>query len=93
MRVEIIRPDGDLKREVWYFLLDVGYGGHGRIYLDHYSFQDRPSTRHRKWQSQTIWDRLDHRESNIEVAPLPKDVEAEMREAYRKYIDLLPIKQ
>lgn len=92
MRIEIIRPDGDLKREVWHFGLNVSYG-YSCIYFDGYSFETKESNRHKKWIGQTIWSRLDHRGSNIEAAPLPKDVEAEMRATYRKYIDLLPIKQ
>jgi hypothetical protein len=92
MRIEIIRPDGDLKREIWAFTLSVDYS-RPCIYFDHYSFQTRESTRKRIWHKETYWDRLNTRESNIPYAVIPHEVDAEMRIRYRDYIATLPIRR
>ena len=90
MIIEIVLPNGDLKREVWAFSLDIGYG-FSRIYLDHYLLQVRETARHR-WEKQTYWSRLDRRSNKIDSPPLPKEVEAEMRKRYQEYIMTLPVK-
>jgi len=90
MNLEIIRPDGDLKRETWSFALNAGWTGAPCIYISDYSFQTKASTRH-KWVRQTHWDRLNRRENNIGEPPIPSDVEAEMRDYYQKMIRELPI--
>ncbi len=92
MRVEIISPHGDLKREVWTFSLDVGYNS-ACIYFDGYSFQIKDSTRHKKWISQTHWERLFRRNNNIECPPLPADAENEMRTIYQAFIMIIPIRK
>jgi hypothetical protein len=92
MRVEVIRPDGDTKREIWHFSLCIDIGGRDHIYFDRYSFQTKGSTRHRIWKTQRVWDRLDHRGSDIEAAPLPKDVETEVRSKLSEFVATLPIK-
>ncbi len=90
MNLEVIRADGDLKREVWNFSLNIGYDS-PRIYFDYYAFQTRPTTRYKKWYSQTHWGRLEHRENNTNCPPLPSDVEAEMRKRYQETIMRIPI--
>ena len=90
MRTEIIRPNGDLKREVWEFSLSVSYSS-PYIYFDSYSFQTKESPRHKKWTRQTHWERLHRRDNNIDNPPLPTDVEAEMRQRFQEYIMTLPI--
>ncbi len=89
---EIIKPDGDLRREMWRFTLNVGWTS-SCIYFDHYSFQTRESTRHRKWVMQTHWTRFDHRNNNIADPPLPPDIENEMRAHYRASIWELAIQK
>lgn len=89
MRIEIIRPDGDLKREVWTFSLNISYSS-PCIYFDAYSFQDKETKRH-KWVRQSHWERLDHRSNNIDNPPIPTDVEAEMRSRYQEAILTIPI--
>lgn len=89
MFIEIIRPDGDLKREVWVFYLSIDYKA--TIYLDSFSFQAKKSSRHRKWLKQTHWQRLDKRSNNICRLPIPSDVEAEMRSMFQDFIKTLPI--
>ncbi len=89
MRIEIIRPDGDLKREVWTYELAVSYFP-AYIYFDHYSFQTRPTKRH-NWRTENFWSRLDHRNNTIQDPPHSDDVEAEMRKRYQDYIMTLPI--
>ena len=91
MNIEIIRANGDLKREVWDFSLDVSYGS-PCIYFDDYSFQTKESTRHRKWLKQTHWTRLMRRDNNIDNPPLPSDVKAEMLSRYQESILTLPIR-
>lgn len=90
MKIEIVLPDGDLKREVWDFSLSVGYSS-PCIFFDAYCFQTKLSTRHRNWISQTHWQRLEHRNNNIENPPLPKEVEEEMRSRYQECIKEIPI--
>ena len=90
MRTEIIRPDGDLKREVWTFDLQLIY--HLCIYFDRYSFQTRETRRH-KWKVQTHWDRLNRRDNTIASPPLPPDVEAEVRPYFAEQVRALPIER
>jgi len=85
MRLEIIRPNGDLEREVWQFNLNLGLTGSPCIYLQYYSFQTRGTKRH-KWVEQTHWQKIDRRYNNISDPPLPPDVEDEMRKRYQEYI-------
>lgn len=90
MRIEIIRPNGDLKREVWVFSLSISYSS-PCIYFDAYSFQTKESKRHRNWVRQTHWVRLERRSNNIDCPSLPQDVEVEVRSRYQDYIMTLPI--
>ena len=89
--LEIIRPDGDLKREVWRFNLFLPYGGNKCICFNSYAFQTRETTRHRKWISQTKWNRTMRRENTIPQPPLPDDVEAEVRKTFANRVSSLPI--
>ena len=91
MEIEIIRPNGDLKREVWHFSLSITIFS-SCIYFDGYSIQTKESTRHKKWLPQTHWRRLDRRSNNIDNPPLPPNVEAEMRGLYQEYTMTLPIR-
>ena len=91
MRVEIIRPDGDLKREVWVFSLHIGYVS-PRITFDSFSFQTRESTRHRTWIWQNHWERLNPGNSTIKSPPdIPPDVESEMHTRFQIAIKTIPI--
>jgi len=92
MRIEIVRPDGDLKREVWEFDLCLSYHP-ACIYFESYVLQTKESKRKRIWQGLTWWVRLPYhfKTNNIPIAPLPIDVEAEMRKRYQDYILTLPI--
>jgi hypothetical protein len=91
MNIQIIRPDGDLKREVWNFSLYISWGSDKKIYFDHYSFQTKESTRHRVWKPQTNWGRLTRQNNTIDEPPLPADVEKEMREKFSEMVKALPI--
>lgn len=91
MRIEVIRPDGELKREVWTFDLVIDFGT-SAIYLDNYSIWERPSKR-RKFILCTWCRRLDSRGSDIKDPPLPADVEAEARKRYQDFIMTLPIRK
>lgn len=88
--IEVIRPDGDLRREVWRFSLSVSYAS-PCIYFDGYSFQTKETTRHKNWIKQTHWERLDKRNNNIGEPSIPQDVETEMRTRYQQTILTLPI--
>ncbi len=92
MNLQVIRNRTETERELWDFILHIDYGG-SCIWLDLYSRQSRESTRHRKWNVNQRWSRLDYRQSNIVDAPLPSDVESEMRSRYQAYIATLPIKR
>jgi hypothetical protein len=89
MRIEIILPDGDLRREIWEFSISID--SCACIYFDYYSYQTRESTRKRLWHKQTHWDRLDGRNNNISRPVLPPGIEADMRKRYQEYILTLPI--
>jgi len=92
MQLVITRPDGDLKHEVWWFTLNIGWVGSPCIFFEGYSFETRDSLRHRKWVKQTHWTRLDHsRNNNITEPPLPPDVENEVRTRYQESITNLAI--
>lgn len=90
MNIEVIRPDGDLKREVWHFSLSIPYGN-ACIYFDDYSFQTRETARHKKWIKQTHWERLDRRTNNIGEPSIPSNVEQEIRTRFQQAILTLPI--
>ena len=91
MNTEIIRPDGDLKREVWRFNITIDYSGRDSITLQYYSFQTKETTRHRKWVAQTYWNRYDRRQNNIDIPPIPLDVDKEIHEIYQAFVGTLPI--
>jgi len=90
MNIEIIRPDGDLKREVWTFGLTIDFSGRNSITLQYYSFQTKGTKRH-KWKAQTHWERFDRRNNNIDIPPIPLDVDKEVHELYKQFIGTLPI--
>lgn len=92
MRIEIVSPDGDLKREVWTFTLSTSWAS-SCIYFDSYSFQTRESSRHKKWIKQTHWTRFDRRDNNIENPLIPPDVETQMREGFSNKVKELPIEK
>lgn len=92
MNIQIIRPDGDLKREVWDFALYVNFHP-DCIAFNYYSLQTRETTRHRIWKHQTNWERLERRNRTIDKPPLPPDVEKEMREKFSEMVKALPIIQ
>lgn len=91
MKIEIIRQNGDLKREVWEFALHVDYSNRASIYLQFYAFQTKETARHRKWVSQTHWQRYDKRQNNIDFPPIPLDVDKEVHERYKQFIDTVNI--
>lgn len=92
MRIEITRPDGDLKREVWEFTLS-GYIMDWCIYFDAYKIQTRGGNQSKKWTTQTNWYRLNHNTgyNDIDNPPLPNDVEAELRSRLKDYTDTITI--
>lgn len=85
MIIEIIRNSGDLKRERWTFSPFLDYAKQG-IYFDYYCFETLETPRHKNWQTQTHWARLDKRNNNIDNPPLPLDVEAEVRAEIIKHV-------
>ncbi len=90
MRFEYTKDDGDLKREVWKFDLDISYSSTA-IRFDSYYFQTRPSRRHKLWQKQTHWERLDKRNNKIGAPNIPTEVDNAMRQYFAEQIKLLPI--
>jgi hypothetical protein len=92
MEIEIIKSDGDLKREVWKFKLFAD------IYLPYqfkicaYSFQKRKTKRH-NWQKQTSWERWDKRRNTVEHPPLPSEIITEMRDKFIEMIQQLPVSE
>jgi len=92
MQTEIVRNNGDLKREVWVFTLYVSFSS-PQIYFDSYSFQTKETNRQRKWVKQTHWERLDKWNNNIDSPPLPSDVENEARSRFQEAILVIPITQ
>jgi hypothetical protein len=89
MHIRIEKPDGDLKREVWEFSLMVD--SMSVIYFDLYAFQTRPSRRH-NWKSQSIFQRLSRRDSNMEAPVIPGSILTEMRQQFKDKIDDIIIK-
>ena len=90
MRINILRPHGELKQELWEF--DIGLNLHPPcIYLSRYTFQTRATTRHRKWRMETHWERFGRRNNNIPFPPIPLDVDKEVHAKYQEYINSLPI--
>uniref|UniRef100_A0A6M3K6S6 Uncharacterized protein n=1 Tax=viral metagenome TaxID=1070528 RepID=A0A6M3K6S6_9ZZZZ len=89
--IEVIRPSGDLRREVWEFDITIDYS-RSYIYLRRYSFQTKETKRH-KWKAETHWERFDRRNNNIAVPPIPLDVDKEIHARYQEYINTLPIEQ
>lgn len=90
MNIEIIRPNGDLKREVWCFSLQV-YFSSDCIYFERFAFQTRENKRHKKWITQLNWERLNSKNSNMDNPPVSTDVEAELRKRCQEYVATLPI--
>jgi len=89
MNIEIVRPNGDLKREVWSF--GIGLDFHPPcIILARYSFQTKETKRH-KWRAETHWERYDRRNNNIPFPPIPLDVDKEIHARYQEYIATLPV--
>ncbi len=90
-QLEIIRMNGDLNRERWFFSLVVDYSGRSCIYLDAYSFETKESTRHRKWITQNMWNRLFPRNNTISEPPVSTEVEEEARRTFADRVKVLPI--
>jgi len=91
MQKEIIKSDGDLQREVWYFDLAM-YSGTLQLFLSDYRLQIRRTNRCRNWDTQIHWSRLLPRDNDIKTPPLPKDVEREIRAYYEVQVTEMPIK-
>jgi hypothetical protein len=89
MEVEIIKPDGDLKREVWKFVFRDDYSAF-RIVIGRYAFQVRETRRH-KWRVQTRWERWDKRMNIIDHPPLPAEVITEAKKKLVEMIEALPV--
>ena len=92
MQIEIVRPDGDLKREVWVFTLYVDCE-RSIMFFSFYAVETRRTSRCRNWNKQGLWDRSDQRSyhSTIAEPPLPADVEADARQRFAEAIGKLPI--
>ena len=91
MQIEIVRPDGDLKCEVWDFWLYIAFED-GNIYLDNYQFQTRESSRRKKWTTQTRWSRLEPRVSTVAKPTVPPDVADEVKTRLAAWVSTLRIK-
>jgi len=91
MRIEIIRPDGDLKREVWTFDVIIGWVQDGRIYLDSYHFEKRDTPRKRKWVVESHWERIEARRNLFAKPTVPADIELAVRNELAKGISSIPI--
>ncbi len=91
MRIEVVRNDGDLKREVWQFFLNIDYG-RSVIRFERYALEER-ATKRRIWQNKGLWDKIDLRlyHSTVQNPPLPADVEAEARQRFAEAVAKLPI--
>ena len=90
-RLEIIKPDGDLKREKWVFEIRLSIGRDGYISFDYFGFETRPTRRHRKWTVQNQWSRFSLRDSTMPEPVIPPDIEVRIRELYKAMIRRLPI--
>jgi hypothetical protein len=90
MRCTITKNNGNLKREIWDFELMSSFSKPD-IYLESYVFQDRQSTRHTKWHTQTHWQRIDKRSNNIPCPNVPTEVESEMKQFFQLAIKNTPI--
>jgi hypothetical protein len=91
MQKDIIRIDGDLKREIWYFDL-TQFSGELTLLLSYYRKQTRRTNRCRNWDTQINWSRILTRDNDIETPPLPEDVEREIRAYYEIAMKELPLK-
>lgn len=92
MRIEVIRQHGDLAREVWTFYFIATFSG-TTLWLDHWTFENRPTTRHRKWQRQMHWDRTDGRSNTVEKVTAPQDVVEQAKEKVIAQIKPLQVMQ
>ena len=72
MHIEVIKPKGDLERERWRFYLSIDY--RTTLSFDTFIFETKESTRHRKWERQSYYDRTMRRESTIDRPEIPQDV-------------------
>ena len=88
-KVEIIIPNGDLKREVWSFYLRVDFARIS-LWLDEYYLETKETKRH-KWKWQSRWIRTMSRDSNIEQPVAPEYVITEAKDKYKTMIDNLQI--
>jgi hypothetical protein len=85
MRIDIIRPSGDLERQRWCFCVHESYGKWS-IDLDTYAHEFRESKRHRTWtapngafhRTRPAYHWVDSRIPGSEVS-LPDDVLAEVK--------------
>ena len=90
MIAQIKDYEGDLKREVWTFSVSVSVGD-PIIYFDSFSFETRPTLRHKNWQVQSHWQRLDTRRNNIDCPAIPSYIEQQMRDSFIALIKITPI--
>jgi hypothetical protein len=90
MQKEIIRADGNLRREIWYFDL-TSFSGRLTLMLSDYYVHTRKTTRC-KWGQEKHWNHIFQRDSDLKTPPLPKDVEREIRAYYSVAVDEMPIK-
>ncbi len=90
MKVAIARYSNDLRREIWRFSLMNDYS-RTAIYFDDYAIEEKPSKRHRNWHCLGVWHRISTREMTLQEAPLPPDVETEMRLAFQAHFKTMPI--
>jgi hypothetical protein len=81
-------PNQTLEREVWQFWFDER---HGALVLDEYRHETRRSLRHKTWEPQAAYSRLNHRSQRHGLAaqanpPLPEQVKREALAAFMERI-------
>jgi hypothetical protein len=85
-RVEVVRSEGDLRREVWEFACFE----FPKVVLDVYRDEDRSSRRHRKWRTLRRYQRLKYGnfygERIAEEPTIPNDVVEEAVDAFRAMV-------
>jgi len=89
VRIEVVRNNGDLKRERWTFFLHIDYS-RSVIWFERYVLEER-ATNHRIWQNKGLWDKIDEYHSTVQDPPLPADIEAEARQRFAEAVAKLPI--
>jgi hypothetical protein len=81
MYVRVENLNTGLTREIWEFSLMLD-SLKFTIYFDAFYYQTRKSTKHRIWKNQSRWERLNHRENNIERPIIPAEIIEKAKQMY-----------